>query len=174
MERTGERDGGDGSGGAGVKKGRCEVRGVRCEVLGVLLLASLAGAQTKVDAERQIAGTASTVAGRILVWLPAGPVRVANLDESQFEIVAPTPTSGPVLRLKTPPQAAIREKAVRLTFSGGSVALPDAPLAGTVVKISWNGLLQDPTSDYTVSGNVVTPAAGRWIAGDVLVVVYFH
>jgi len=141
-----------------------------------LMFAVSAQAQTKLDAERQIAPTSSSVAGKILVWLVAGPVRVANLDETQFEITA-SPTGVPTLRLKGPPPSTVKEKAVKLSFSGGPITLPDTPLAGTVVKVFWNGLHQDPTGGggYSISGAVITPTAGnQWSATDTLVVVYFH
>lgn len=143
----------------------------------ILAAAAFGAAQTKVEAERQLASTAASPAGRVLAWLPTGPVRVANLDPDQFELVVATPT--PVLRLKQPPvqSAPVREKAVRLLFGGGPMSLPDAPLAGTVVKVFRNGVFQDPTGngDYTLSGTVITPnAAAGWATNDLIVAVYLY
>ncbi|MGH9659303.1 MAG: hypothetical protein ACRD96_12220 [Bryobacteraceae bacterium] len=152
---------------------------IRNAALFLTIVSGVAQAQTKLDAERQVAPTTVTVAGKVLVWLPAGPVRIANLDESQFEIVSSSGSAGAtaVLRLKNGPQTLPREKAVRLTFAGGPITLPDTPLAGTVVKLWRNGLLQDPagSGDYQMSGNVITPAsAAQWSAADVIVAMYFH
>jgi hypothetical protein len=101
-------------------------------------------------------------------------------------LVAQPPQGSSVTVLKSnqvppipPPQqnVAIRQKAELLVFNvnASSWTLNTTPLNNTVPELIRNGVVQTPSLDYTISGNVINliyPLA--WDATDVITCRYFY
>lgn len=122
----------------------------------LLTLAALAAAalsQTRV-ADEQLPGAPGT----FLRMIVSSTSRLVGLGPSL--VIGGTPTA-PLLDVNPAsiPTVTIRNKAVSLTFTSGSVTLPDAPLANTTVDVYVGGLYQEVGFDYTLSGSTLTPTA---------------
>jgi hypothetical protein len=85
--------------------------------------------------------------------------------------------SNQVPPIPPPQQVAIRQKAELLVFNvnASSWTLNTTPLNNTVPELIRNGVVQTPSLDYTISGNVINliyPLA--WDATDVITCRYFY
>lgn len=114
-------------------------------------LGAVALSQTRAVEEQLPAGT-----GTFLRMIVASVSRQVGLGPSL--VIGGTPTA-PLLDVNPAsiPTVTIRNKAVSLTFTSGSVTLPDAPLANTTVDVYVGGFYQEIGVDYTISGSSLTP-----------------
>jgi hypothetical protein len=90
-------------------------------------------------------------AASVRIVMPSGAVVYAQLAADSF--VLDTTTSPPTLRIKAAPATTIEYHQVWRDANGGNgFTLP----TGTLISVYRNGLLQMPTTDYTVAGTVMT------------------
>lgn len=152
-------------------------KGKVMKIIGRLLGLSIAlalsvSAQTKDPPDL---GNRALVGPSVWVLDSGGQIRAADLGPTLA--LDPPGTAGGrySLRCIVPAStggAAIRQKIITVAFTGGVIALPDTPLAGTTPLVFWGSLLQPP-SKYTVAGPTITLLGAGWQTGDQIVVVYF-
>ncbi len=110
------------------------------------------------------------------IWLRdggSGNDILVDLDPKTLALDPPGTAGGrPVLRAiaQTGPVTAIRQRATVLVYNGQPMPLPETPLPGTLVRVTWSGIDQP----YTLSGNLLTPSGPGWVNGDSLIVQYFY
>jgi hypothetical protein len=134
-----------------------------------LILAAIAGAQTRVDV-RSLKGPAGAK-GYALVVLPDGQVAVATLDGLEIVVDANGVTLHPIVA------SAIRDKAQswKLTTEQTVFALSTPAASADGVWVYRNGLLMTEGEDYALSADRKTvtflPAQGAFI-GDLIAIRY--
>ena len=93
----------------------------------------------------------TVAAASVRIVMPNGTVVYAQLAADSF--VLDTTTSPPTLRIKATQATTVEYVQIYRDAAGGTgFTLP----AGTLISVYRNGLLQMPTTDYTVAGTVLT------------------
>jgi hypothetical protein len=136
----------------------------------VIVLAVAAWSQT-----RAVEAQLPAAAGTFVRMIVSSTSRLVALGPSL--IIGGTPTA-PTLDVNPAsiPAVLIRNKAVALTFTSGTLTLPDVPLPNTTVDLFVGGLYQEPGVDYTLNGVTITPTVAAvpiWTASGRVIAKYF-